>query len=255
MDDARAAYRFPGGPRRALLVHGFTGTPFELRPVGEALAARGWTVEGIRLPGHGTTPEDLARTGRREWTAAVADAAARLGAEGPFAVVGQSLGGLLALELAAARPPGLAAIACLATPIRFAAGTRASIAALRIVPGLRRVLDPRTKPDGSDVADRAMKARNPSYGVIPLAALLELDDLRAEVRRGLGTIATPALIVHATHDHVAPVACADELVAGLAGPTERLILPRSYHLLGIDVERARVADAVDRWCARWLPAG
>src|SRR5262249_50914792 len=54
-----------------LLVHGFTATPAEMRPLGEALAARGFPVRGVRLAGHGTSVEDLARTGWRDWYASV----------------------------------------------------------------------------------------------------------------------------------------------------------------------------------------
>src|SRR5271154_6266158 len=44
------------GPGACLLVHGFTGTPWDVRPLGEALAAGGFRVRGIPLPGHGATP-------------------------------------------------------------------------------------------------------------------------------------------------------------------------------------------------------
>lgn len=48
-----------GDRRGALVVHGFTGCPQSMRPLGEALAKAGFTVEVPRLPGHGTTPEDM----------------------------------------------------------------------------------------------------------------------------------------------------------------------------------------------------
>ena len=52
-------------------MHGFTATPWEVRPFAEALAESGYVALGVRLPGHGTRPEDLARRRYEEWLAAV----------------------------------------------------------------------------------------------------------------------------------------------------------------------------------------
>ena len=98
-------------------VHGFTGTPFEVRYLGEALARGGVTTRGIRLPGHGTTVADLDRTSWRDWAGAVDAAVDGLAARcRSVAVVGQSLGGLLALHAAATRTD-LACVASLAAPL------------------------------------------------------------------------------------------------------------------------------------------
>src|SRR4030042_44116 len=56
-----SAYSAEGGPWGVLLIHGFTGSVAETRPMGEYLAARGATVNCPLLPGHGTTPLDLTR--------------------------------------------------------------------------------------------------------------------------------------------------------------------------------------------------
>lgn len=55
------------------MIHGFTGSPASIRPIGEWLAAQGLSVLGVRLPGHGTSPDDLASTRWTDW-AAEADA-------------------------------------------------------------------------------------------------------------------------------------------------------------------------------------
>ena len=52
-------------------MHGFTATPREMRSLGERLCAENFTVFSVRLPGHGTTPEDLAQRSVEEWLAAV----------------------------------------------------------------------------------------------------------------------------------------------------------------------------------------
>src|SRR5438067_12275746 len=105
------AFSLPGPrPPGALLVHGFTGTPEELRPLGEALAARGFPVHAVRLAGHGTDVAELARTRWTDWFASVEAGVARLRASTErLAVAGMSMGRLLALHPAAPRPEGVTA--------------------------------------------------------------------------------------------------------------------------------------------------
>jgi esterase/lipase len=67
-----------GGPIGVLLIHGFTGSPPEMRMVGDYLHQRGLSVSGPRLPGHGTSLEDLNRRRWTEWTYYVEGALADL---------------------------------------------------------------------------------------------------------------------------------------------------------------------------------
>src|SRR5205814_10602885 len=106
----------PTTRRAALLLHGFTGTPFEMRFLGEKLAARGVRAVGPRLAGHATTFDELAATSYRDWFAgADAELADLKRSADKVAVVGLSLGGLIALDLAR-RNPDLVALVCLSVP-------------------------------------------------------------------------------------------------------------------------------------------
>jgi carboxylesterase len=97
---------FPGDDRAVLCIHGFTGTPYEMRFLGEQLATRGMTVRGIALPGHATRIDDLYDKTWRDWVDAVVAAYDELAARSRgVVVVGQSLGGLLAMYLATLRRP------------------------------------------------------------------------------------------------------------------------------------------------------
>jgi len=62
-------FAFDRGPIGCVLLHGFTAAPKEMRPLGDYLAARNYTVRGVRYAGHGTSPQDLARTTQRDWAA------------------------------------------------------------------------------------------------------------------------------------------------------------------------------------------
>src|SRR2546428_5424992 len=94
------AFSLPGSrPLGCLLVHGFTGTPEEMRPLGEALAAHGFPVLGVRLAGHATTVDDLARTRWADWFGSVEYGAARLRRQADrIAIARLSVGAPLAIH-------------------------------------------------------------------------------------------------------------------------------------------------------------
>jgi carboxylesterase len=90
----------------ALLLHGFPGTPSELRPLGEVLAAAGVSALAPLLPGFGPAMHQLADVGEGDWLASAAEAWAGVRARNsPTMLVGYSMGGALALRLAAKSPP------------------------------------------------------------------------------------------------------------------------------------------------------
>lgn len=237
-----------GGDVGVVLVHGFTGTPYEVRYLGEQLARAGYTVHAPRLPGHGTTVADLDRTRWQDWAGAVEATVDAVAARcRRVAVVGQSLGGLLALHVAHRRP-ALACVGSLAAPLwleglsgRVARWTREGgpLHRLRVLPKL----------GGSDVRDRRVRAENPCYDAIPTRALGELLAFMRVVDAELPEVTPPVLVVHATQDHTAPVACAHHIATRTRAARTR-ILPRSYHLIAVDVERDIVAAEVTSFLAR-----
>ncbi|BFT68833.1 alpha/beta hydrolase [Paenibacillus sp. P36] len=99
-----------------LMIHGFTGSPSEFRRIGYELRDEGYTIQAVRLPGHGTSPEDMLRTGWTDWYGHVLENYDELAAKCKSVVVmGHSMGGLLALKLAVERQ--VAGVISLATPI------------------------------------------------------------------------------------------------------------------------------------------
>jgi carboxylesterase len=67
------SYFFEGSPVGCLLVHGMGSTPYQVRSLGEYLAWQGLNVLGIRLPGHGTTLDELEQTTAGQWLSAIDD--------------------------------------------------------------------------------------------------------------------------------------------------------------------------------------
>jgi carboxylesterase len=223
-----------------VLVHGFTGSPFEVRYLGEQLAHAGITVSAPLLPGHGTSLDDLDRTSWHHWVDHVERAVDALAQRcRRVALVGQSLGGLLALYVAS-RNKSLVGVATLAAPV-WLEGLSAHVASWVT----RGILPIRAIPKlgGSDVRDKRTRAANPCYPAIPAKALGELLAFMRVVDEALPQVTQPVLVLHARQDHTAPVACAAHIAERTRARRIR-ILPRSYHLIAADVERDIVAAEV-----------
>jgi carboxylesterase len=238
-------FGFEGDERGVLCIHGFTGTPYEMRHLGRRLHQRGLTVVGPTLPGHGTSPDQLNATTWEQWYDAVdAELSALRRRCARVAVVGQSLGGLLALLLARRRGDELCAVGTLAAPLWLSPLARALLRATAEDAPLAGLAE-LPKVGGSDVRDGRTRRENPSYRVFPLRALHQLRALMDVVKGELPAIRVPAVIVHGRRDHTAPYACSEWIAAHIGAPLVRhRPLPESFHLVAVDVERDVVAAEV-----------
>src|SRR2546428_13165417 len=98
-------FYFKGNAVGCLLLHGMTGTPKEVRGIGEQLAACGYTALGVRLAGHGTHGSDLHSTCWTDWYTSALHGSWRLRDErSPGFVVGYSPGGVLPVGVVAGAP-------------------------------------------------------------------------------------------------------------------------------------------------------
>lgn len=238
--------RLGSGHRALLFLHGFNGLPGNLLPAAARLAAHGWTVWLPVLPGHGTTPQDFGAQTGRGWLEAAVAAWDRLAREHPRpAVAGLSMGGALALHVAAWRPvPAVAALA----PALYLRAWRT-----RLLP-LARVLNLWRGATGNDTkADvPAVKA----YARYPLRATRALQEVMRRVRAELPAVRAPLLGIQADVDHVIPPSCLDYLMrrAGSAAKTA-VRLHDSHHVLTMDQEHDRVADLMHEFFGRWCRSG
>ncbi len=102
-------FSFDGEVGAALLLHGFLGTPAEMRSLGSLLHRHGWSAQGILLPGFGAQIETLLDRSHRDWIEAAVSAARELQRRHrPIVLIGFSMGGAVALQAAAqTQPDGL----------------------------------------------------------------------------------------------------------------------------------------------------
>ncbi len=220
----------PGGPDGVLVVHGFSGTPQSMRGLALAFGAAGFAVELPRLPGHGTSPADLATTTFADWSGAVEQAYAELAARcGRVVVAGLSMGATLAGWLAARHPEiaGLVVINGAFAPLDPAVreGLRqAVIAGVPLIPG-----------PGNDVAEPGQTEL--AYAEVPPPALLSLLDAVDSLQAELPRIGCPALVISSDQDHVVPPGASESFAALVSGPVELMRLSRSFHVATLDYER------------------
>lgn len=238
--EAGEEYALDGGPDAVLLLHGLTGSTFEMHHLALRLHAEGYRCLAPVMAGHGGEPEDLIGVPWTEWVAKARRDLDRLrGARRTF-VAGCSMGALVACALAHDHPEKVDGLVLLAPAMELKLAGR--FAGLLGRTGLLwRVVVP--KGSGSDVRDEAMRRRNPCLTGVPLAAAAELEALAAYVDRALPGIAAPAVVIAGGQDHTVTLGGARRLAKRIgSGPAELTVLPESWHLVGIDVERERCAD-------------
>ncbi|MDT8897316.1 MAG: alpha/beta hydrolase [Thermanaerothrix sp.] len=221
---------FPRGRTACLLIHGFTGTPKEMRKLGEYLADLNYTVLGIRLAGHATRLEDLMRCRWEDWLASVEDGLALLHAnyDQVFAI-GLSMGGVLAL-LAAANYPLHGAVG-LSTPYDLPHDWR-----LRFIRWLKHLLP--TVPKGTpDWHNPALAKDHREYPAYPTAGIEQLMGLLAKMRQELPLIRIPVLLIHSRQDRAVSPENAIRIYEHLETPEKKLIwLENSGHVITCDTD-------------------
>jgi carboxylesterase len=220
-------YSNEGSPAGVLVLHGFTGTPRSMRPLAETFAAAGYSVELPLLPGHGTRLADLVPTRFSDWRKAAAAAFERLAERGgPVVIAGHSMGGTVALSLAAERG-GVAGLVLINPLVAPPAPTFLDL--------MRRVADAGTvsvPSIGSDAAKEGVSGGG--YDATPVRPLLSLFEATIDLAPHLCSINCRALLFSSRQDHVVPPESSDLLERSYGGPLERVVLERSYHLAPLD---------------------
>ena len=245
--------------RGILCLHGFTGTPFEVQQIADALAAQGYVIGTPLLSGHGLDPFALETTHWRDWLASAQAGFDELATrtKGRIAIVGFSMGGLLALQLALAQPDRVAALAVLSAPLRLRRAQVGGIRLLGLIPPRWRRGRLRAIPKslGSDVAHPELRGKILGTPAMPLRSLQNLLELMATTRPGLGQVTVPTFVAHGRHDHTVPFADSEELAKSLGAEiVERLWLENSYHLIGVDLDKQILIEGISRFFAthaRW----
>jgi carboxylesterase len=236
----------PGSGLSALLVHGLTGTPYEMRYLGDRLAAAGVRVHGIRLAGHGGGPEELGEVTHAQWYESVVEGFERLRAyDEPNVVIGLSMGAVLAARLALDQREAVSAVVMLAPAFYLPFWTRTALRVLRPAISLADRLYIRQQ-GGSDIHDAGARRVHPSNRLMPLRSALDLIEVADHVKARLPEMVQPTLLIHSQRDHTCPFnKNVDFLMNHIGSVDKRLVvLEESFHVITVDSERDHVAQAI-----------
>ncbi len=221
-------------PIACLLLHGFTGSPAEMGGLADFLRGQGCVVSVPTLPGHATQPDDLRNISYQQWITTSEKAFSDLQEKHRrIFVIGQSMGGTLALHLAAHHR--FAGVVTLAAAIRLSLQQEMAIRLLTPFVSVRH------KPNGSDVRDLNGKARLRNYDRYPMSAARQLLAMLRHVRAELPAVTMPILAIHSPSDHVVPfknLALLQRLVR--SSTVEPIVVENSYHVLTVDYDHQMI---------------
>lgn len=236
---------FDGSDRGVLVLHGFTGNPSSMRSLAERAAAAGYSVELPRLPGHGTTLQDMMTTTWDDWSGAALDAYDELAARCErVAIVGLSMGGGLTAFIAEQRP--------------FVAGCvfiNPAVKALEpeIEQALHEMLASGAETFdsiGSDIKKEGVVEAG--YDATPVRCLISLNVGGRDVESKLSDIVAPSLLISSREDHVVTSDNGDAIVERSSGPVERIWLEDSWHVATMDNDQELVESATMEFLAKVL---
>jgi carboxylesterase len=243
-----SAFFLEGGPVGILLIHGFTGSPPEMRRIGGYLHQRGLTVSAPLLPGHGTNVDDMNRSKWTEWVDCVEGVLAELRARCHTAFVGGlSMGSVLTLYLAArhADLPGV----ILYSPATWIADRR-----LYLTPVVKYLMPKTAKLPDTDLTDPEADRWFWCYEETPTVAAHEFLKLMRRVRRALPQVTCPILLIHSTLDRSIDANSARLTYERVGSQDKELVtLHNSGHCITVDSEWESVAAKTHEFIQAHLP--
>ena len=215
-----------GNSTGILLIHGFTATTAEVRLMADKLHQAGYTTAGPLLPGHGTNPDDLNRATWQMWLEKVKDMYEDLArvCDRTF-IVAESMGALLAIELAAQHPE-IAGLALFAPALKIS-----GLWPARLLAPFKAYFNKSGEDDGLPWK---------GYTVYPLKAIVQMIKLQKDAGEQLSRITQPTLVFTGEFDHTIDPDCADIVLNGIKSIVKQHIhMKESPHCILLDHELDR----------------
>ncbi|WP_188896918.1 alpha/beta hydrolase [Microlunatus endophyticus] len=226
------AYVGGDGETGVLLCHGFTGSPASLRPWAEHLVRGGFRVSVPRLPGHGTSWQELNQTGWPDWYATVERALGELTAQcRTVAVGGLSMGGALALRLAELHDDRIAGLVLVNPALHLTDARLAVLPVLKhLTPSVAGITNDIARPFSDEIG----------YDRTPLKALASMLELWEITIARLQRVRQPILLFRSVHDHVVDPASARILHERAQAPITERLLQQSFHVATLDYDAEEI---------------
>ena len=244
----------PGGNHSVLLIHGLTGSPFEMKYLARKLNKAGFTVKGPCLEGHCTTLKNLSKTNWKDWYRSVRESFIEMKkSSDTVSVAGLCMGALLSLHLSYELGSEVAAVSLISTTLFYDGWSLPwfkFLLPIAYYTPLRFIYSySETEPYGiknKPLRERIVNLMNNdsiAYIKTPATSMHELFKLIREVKRELPTITTPALLLHSREDDLTSIKNPDYVEEKIGSKIVRkIILDDSYHMMTIDNQKDRVAE-------------
>lgn len=245
---------FQGGRTGVLLIHGFTGTPKEMRAMGEDLHQHGFTVLGIRLAGHATTPEDMRASRWTDWAVSVSDGFHLLSnSVDRIFLAGLSMGGVLSLLMATQL--NVSGVIAMSSPYLLPRDPHLPIWFIRLYGKFIKYAPKSKEIPGSSWFDKEMYAKHISYPQNPITSIAELKLLLWEMQSALPKIDKPVLLIHSKDDHYVVPENMEMIYDGLTKTSDKtkVYVTESGHVVTSDAARHQVFELTREFINRIVP--
>jgi carboxylesterase len=247
------------GAPTVLLLHGLAGSPVEMHYLARCMRRAGFGVHVPAVPGYafGTRADPFDTGTWEQWLAYAGDALDMLyQRHGRIYLAGLCIGAVLALRLAIEHPEQIQALSLISTTLAhdgWATPWHRRLMRLACHTPIRRHAKLHERfPYGlknerlRERVARAMKTEGSSAAgaeFLPLSGLHQAYRLSHSVRRSIGQVMAPSLVLHAIDDDVASTRNAEFVARNIGASDVRTVLYRkSYHILTMDNDKDAVAD-------------
>jgi carboxylesterase len=244
---------FPGKGGNArigcLVQHGFTGTPKEMRWLGEYLNAQGYTVCGMRLTGHATHPDDMIRSRYTDWMASIEDGYHLLrSATDMVFLLGLSMGGVLSLTMASRLE--VWGVVAMSTPYKLPDNPLLPLI-IRPLSWFVPYMAKGKGAPGTGWFDKDAFKQHVAYPKNPVRSAGELNQLLGVMRASLPDVKVPVLLIHSRDDHYVVEGSMDKIYENLgSSDKQKLWVEGGGHVITEEPTRTAVfkaaADFIER---------
>ena len=245
MPGAEAIWKTAGNGKGVLLLHGFLGTPYEMRHLAQQLSSAGFSVYAPRYPGHGTAIEEMTRTSVETWYETAREAYLELKAQcREVYVAGLSMGSLFTILLAGEFP--IPKIVLMSTPTRVIGRGLYLTPLLGLFIKVIYTSGSRMKELDRGINNPAERMKHVSYiEGIPPAQVWQLHKMTQRAMKALPHVTSSALVIQSRGDDVISPDSLERILGRIGSKSkESLMLERSGHALSVDYEKDLVAEKV-----------
>ena len=234
-----------------LLIHGFTGTHFEMQPLENFLKNEGYLVNNITLPGHETTAKEHANLNWMKIVTYANEQLIQLKKEvDKVFVAGLSMGGAISLYLAS-QNPSITGIIAMSTPYNIP-DIRAVF--VKVFPFLVKLI-PVQYNTNEEIEDEEVKKTHKCYKKYYTKSVFWLIELLKETRKNLSKISVPTLILHSVRDPSVPVSHAKKIYSKIPHENKNLVfINKGGHIIPEDYGKDKAFSIIKQWVESQIQA-